>query len=226
MSLWSWCLLIAILDGVICAGLASYVAEKKGYSSGAWLAYGFLFGILGLIAAAGLTSQELDTCIQKACPDCAEMIKAQASVCRYCHHNFSNEEVVEELVSALEVDDFQTRVYAIECLGELPDASVAIPHLVKALENASSDFEFHYAAIQDVAADALSQIEDVSVIDQLMPMFDKECDMRAKCKAVEVLGELGEAALPCLEKIAESKEPEVRQAAKKTLKAMRSEDHT
>jgi HEAT repeat protein len=229
MSLSSWGLLIVLLDGIICAGLASYVAEKKGYSSGSWGACGFLFGILGLIAAAGLpsklTSQEPDTCIQKACPDCAEMIKAEASVCRYCHHKFSSEEVVEELVSALEDDDFETRVCALDCLADLSDAAPAVPHIVEALENAFKDFALgrEYRSIQDAAADALSQIDCDSVVDHLMPIFDKDCDVRAKCKAVEILGELGERGLPHIRRLAESEDREVRQVARKTLSLIKNE---
>ena len=45
---------IIIAQGIICAGLSANIAWKKGHSGLAYLLAGFLFGIFGLIAAAGL----------------------------------------------------------------------------------------------------------------------------------------------------------------------------
>ena len=50
-------LLIAI--ALITACLASSIAEDKGHSAVAWGLCGFLFGPLGLIAAAGLSDRKL-----------------------------------------------------------------------------------------------------------------------------------------------------------------------
>ena len=50
-------LLIAI--ALITACLASSIAEDKGHSATAWGLCGFLFGPLGLIAAAGLSDRKL-----------------------------------------------------------------------------------------------------------------------------------------------------------------------
>ena len=40
-------IIAVIIDAIVCAGLAAHIAEEKGYSSGAWGACGFFFGILG-----------------------------------------------------------------------------------------------------------------------------------------------------------------------------------
>ena len=53
---WSFFLLA---QAIACAALSSNLADKKGYSTGAWFAAGFFLGIFGLIAAAGLPSSRL-----------------------------------------------------------------------------------------------------------------------------------------------------------------------
>ena len=47
---WAWLLFTAI----ICGGLSGRLADLKGYDKTNWMLAGFFFGILGLIAAAGL----------------------------------------------------------------------------------------------------------------------------------------------------------------------------
>lgn len=51
--------LVGLVQAFICGGLSTNLAEKKGYGTGAWFAAGFLFGIFGLIAAAGLPPSRL-----------------------------------------------------------------------------------------------------------------------------------------------------------------------
>tara|TARA_B100000579_G_scaffold256566_1_gene211209 strand:+ start:3795 stop:4289 length:495 start_codon:yes stop_codon:yes gene_type:complete len=50
---------LLIVIALITACLASSIAEDKGHSAGAWGLCGFLFGPLGLIAAAGLSDRKL-----------------------------------------------------------------------------------------------------------------------------------------------------------------------
>ena len=50
---------LLVVISLITACLASSIAEDKGDSAGAWGLCGFLFGPLGLIAAAGLSDRKL-----------------------------------------------------------------------------------------------------------------------------------------------------------------------
>ena len=59
------------------------VAEKKGKSAATWMVIAVL--ISPLIAYVILAVSESDDV--RTCPFCAEKIKAQAKICRYCHHD-------------------------------------------------------------------------------------------------------------------------------------------
>ena len=54
--IWGFALLV---QAFICGGLSADLAEKKGYSQGIYFASGFFFGVLGLIATAGLPPSRL-----------------------------------------------------------------------------------------------------------------------------------------------------------------------
>jgi len=91
-------ILLYIPFGLITGLFTSNIAEKKGYSAGTWFCAGFFFHFIGLVASAGLPLKEqvidIDTLdILKECPDCKEMIKIKALVCKYCGYKFTQEEV-------------------------------------------------------------------------------------------------------------------------------------
>lgn len=80
-------LILWLLFGIVCA----VVASQKGRSGVGWFFVGCLLGIFGLIWVLVLPSnQQLleATSIQKGrtkvCPYCAEHIRPEASVCRFC----------------------------------------------------------------------------------------------------------------------------------------------
>ena len=76
--------LIWLVMGILCA----VIALAKGRSFIGWLILGFLFGPLALLFAAAMSSaqrpQHVPAHALKKCPDCAEMIKMEAVVCKHC----------------------------------------------------------------------------------------------------------------------------------------------
>jgi hypothetical protein len=103
-TLFSAYLFYAAFFGLACA----WLAEQKGRKSGEWLFAGFLFGIFALLmlgfappmeksSGAALPSQELGN---KKCPRCAESVKLEALVCRYCKHEFDAEDIEKSVAEA------------------------------------------------------------------------------------------------------------------------------
>lgn len=98
----AWALIYTLALTVITA----LAANARGRDPGLWALLGFLFGIFALIAVLviGRPADELDfesdserssppcanTDETKQCPDCAEMIKTQARVCRFCGKRFED----------------------------------------------------------------------------------------------------------------------------------------
>jgi len=70
--------------------LPAKIAQSKGREFGLWYVYGFFLFLIAIIHALLLspTQAALDDRAaadgMRKCPDCAEMIRAEAKKCRYC----------------------------------------------------------------------------------------------------------------------------------------------
>lgn len=74
---------------------AAIAATNKGRSGCGWFILGVLLGPFGLLFALlveGAQEEgppEADSAAEKQCPDCAEIVKAEARVCRFCGYRFA-----------------------------------------------------------------------------------------------------------------------------------------
>ena len=80
-----------LLWGIACPLLCGVVAKEKGYDVAGWVVIGFFLGIFAVIWILVLSpnqqeleSRSLASRDTKRCPHCAEHIRIEAKICRYC----------------------------------------------------------------------------------------------------------------------------------------------
>jgi hypothetical protein len=77
---------LALLGLFIFGIFCSFIASQKNRNPIAWFFLGFFFSLIALIAIAAMPSisQKKSKVGLKKCPSCAEDVKAEAKICRFC----------------------------------------------------------------------------------------------------------------------------------------------
>ena len=92
-----------VIIWVVLGFVTAKIAESKGRPFGTWLIYGFMcFPLAILYLAVSKPSDEtlIDSGEYRKCPFCAEVVRSEAKVCRYC-----NKELPDVVVEEYAPDD-------------------------------------------------------------------------------------------------------------------------
>lgn len=71
-----------LVVGIFFGGVAAAIAGQKGRGELRWFLVGFFFNLIGLLVL--FLPPVPKAGILRKCPRCAEVIKAEATVCRFC----------------------------------------------------------------------------------------------------------------------------------------------
>ncbi len=105
-------ILILFMQGLASGGFCAYIAGQKNREGFSSFLLGLFFSILALIAIAASPSlAELQNAnATRRCPYCAEVVKAEAKICRFCQHELPSTELAPTPLSA---EDALMRQYNI-----------------------------------------------------------------------------------------------------------------
>ncbi len=85
--------LMLVIVGIFFGLVAASIARHKGRGEVLWFLLGFFFHVFALVVL--FLSPVCKPGIMKRCTECAEIIKAGASVCRYCGREITAADALE-----------------------------------------------------------------------------------------------------------------------------------
>ena len=106
---------------LLLSAIPAYIAQNKGQSFGYWYVYGFLLLPIALIHSLIMTGDN------KKCLHCAELIKQEAVLCRYCNTD-----------QPAFVSDGTAEVYKGQSISEIPDGYRALGAWFETVADAKS----------------------------------------------------------------------------------------
>jgi hypothetical protein len=71
--------------------IAGMIGASKGRGGCTWFVLGFLLGPFGLLVA--LLPATANPGVTRKCPFCGEIVKHEASICRFCHKDLPPAEI-------------------------------------------------------------------------------------------------------------------------------------
>ena len=97
---------IALIVWLLMGILAAIIAQSKGRSAAGFGCAGIILGPIGLLMAAFAGRKDPRRAGDIECPSCAEMIRPNARVCRFCGELIAPREDSPQFRPPLEMPDF------------------------------------------------------------------------------------------------------------------------
>ena len=101
--------------------LSAIVATNKGRSGCAWFVIGALLGPLGFLIALVLPKDDaqverdaIGNGVMKKCPYCAELVKKEAIICRYCNKEFTAPITEEAICDGVVIKSGDFSIYCMQ----------------------------------------------------------------------------------------------------------------